>query len=154
MISFKVLNASKLKKELSDLEKRIANEVLETVASMARVEIETVAKRNVPVDSGRLRASILTITPDTTSYSYTDRKGNSFDGMLKSVNPTKTEVIVGTNVEYAERIHRFGGGGAASSRTSGGQKKPKGYGKDFLLKAHEKAVPRIIAAIKRIRGVQ
>lgn len=154
MINFKVLNASKLKKDLSDLEKRIANEVLETVASMARVEIETVAKRSVPVDSGRLRASIITITPDTTSYAYTDRKGNSFDGMLKSVNPTKTEVIVGTNVEYAERIHRFGGGGAASSRTSGGQKKPKGYGKDFLLKAHERAVPRIISAIKRIRGVQ
>jgi hypothetical protein len=121
---------------------------------MSRVEIETVAKRNVPVDSGRLRASIITVTRNATTFNYTDREGGSYDGMLRTVRARQGEVIVGTNVEYAEKIHERGGGGPNSGRSNGGQKKPKGYGKHFLKKAYDRAVPRIIVAVKRIKGVQ
>lgn len=154
MIKFKVMNFNALRDEMKRLNKQIEDEVNDTIVAMSRVEIETVAKRNVPVDSGRLRASIITMTPQTTTFNYTDREGGSYDGRLRTVQPKKGEVIVGTNVEYAEKIHEGGGGGPNSGRSSGGQKKPKGHGKLFLKKAYDKAVPRIIVAIKRIRGVQ
>jgi len=154
MIKMQILGNSQLQKELDKLSKQIEEEVNETITSMARVEIETVAKRNVPVDSGRLRASIITVTQDTTTFNYTDREGGSYDGMLRTVRAGEGEVIVGTNVEYAEKIHERGGGGPNSGRTSGGQKKPKGYGRHFLKNAYDSAIPKIIVAVKRIKGVQ
>jgi hypothetical protein len=154
MIKFSILNMTALREEMKKLNERIQEEVDETILAMSRVEIETVAKRNVPVDSGRLRASIITITKDTTTFNYTNREGGSYDGMLRTVRAGDGEVIVGTNVEYAEKIHERGGGGPNSGRTSGGQKKPKGYGRHFLRKAYDKAVPRIIVAVKRIKGVR
>jgi hypothetical protein len=154
MIKFSILNINALREEMKKLNERIQEEVDETILAMSRVEIETVAKRNVPVDSGRLRASIITVTRNTTTFNYTDREGGSYDGMLRTVRARQGEVIVGTNVEYAEKIHERGGGGPNSGRSSGGQKKPKGYGKHFLKKAYDRAVPRIIVAVKRIKGVQ
>jgi hypothetical protein len=154
MIKFDILNINALREEMKQLNKRIQEEVDETILAMARVEIETVAKRNVPVDSGRLRASIITVTKDTTTFNYTDREGGSYDGMLRTVRAGEGDVIVGTNVEYAEKIHERGGGGPNSGRSSGGQKKPKGHGRHFLRKAYDKAVPRIIVAVQRIKGVR
>lgn len=154
MIKFSVTNFRALRDEMKRLNKQIEDDVNETIHAMARVEIETVAKRNVPVDSGRLRASIITVTQGTTTFNYTDREGGSYDGRLRTVQARKGEVIVGTNVEYAEKIHEGGGGGPNSGRSSGGQKKPKGYGRHFLKKAYDRAVPRIIIAVKRIRGIQ
>lgn len=153
MITVDLTNRIALENELKNLKKEIVNEVYEKFITMARVEIETVAKQNVPVDSGRLRASITTLTKESNTYSYTDREGNSFDGRLKSVQPQAYDVIVGTNVEYAMKIHERGGGGEFAGRTSGGQKNPKGYGRYYLRDAFENAIPKMIAEIRKIKGM-
>jgi hypothetical protein len=149
-----IKNNNKLSNELKKLNKDLQHEIYDTLYAMSKAEIETVAKRNVPVDSGRLRASINTMTENVDTFNYTDRNGNSFDGMLKTVRAKKGQIFVGTNVEYAEKIHERGGGGPNSRRTSGGQKKPKGYGRHFLRKAYMQAVPKMIIELKRIRGVE
>jgi phage gpG-like protein len=152
-IKVSVDKVEELSNELANLKKEIVEKVYETFITMARVEVETVAKQNVPVDSGRLRASITTLTKESQTYQYTDREGNSFDGRLKSVQPKEYEVIVGTNVEYAEKIHDKGGGGKFAGRTSGGQKNPKGYGRGFLDNAFTQAIPKMVAAIRKIKGM-
>ena len=153
MITVDLNNRIQLENELKNLKKEIVNEVYEKFITMARVEVETVAKQNVPVDSGRLRASITTLTKESNTYSYTDREGNSYDGRLKSVQPQAYDVLVGTNVEYAMKIHERGGGGEFSGRTSGGQKNPKGYGRYYLRDAFENAIPKMIAEIRKIKGM-
>lgn len=153
-VKINVLNQKRLSNELKKLNKDLEKEIFDTIFAMAKVEIETRAKRYVPVDSGRLRASINTMTQNTDTFNYSDRKGNSYDGKLKTVRPKKNEVFVGTNVEYAKFIHERGGGGPYSRRTIRGAKRPKGYGKHFLSKAYNNAMPKIIRAIKGIRGVE
>lgn len=152
-IRMELTNRITLENELKKLNDDIKAEVYETLIALTRAEVETKAKRNVPVDSGRLKASIMTITKERTSYNYTDRKKNSYDGKLRSVNPKEYEIFVGSNVEYAVKIHERGGGGEGSRRTFKGQKKPKGYGRYFLSNAFEEAVPKMIKAIRRIRGI-
>jgi hypothetical protein len=48
----------------------------------------------------------------------------------------------------------MGGGGPYSGRTVGGEKRPKGYGRYFLRKAYEAAVPKIVEEIRRIKGIE
>jgi len=153
-IQVNVTNVNNLQSELSDLEGRIKRDVYKTIIAMSKVEIETVAKRAVPVDTGRLKTSIMTLTKDIKTYSYTDREGNSYDGKLKSVQPFGYDVFVGTNVEYAVYIHEKGGGGPFSGRTAGGKKKPKGHGRYFLKNAYDAAIPKIITALRKIKGIE
>jgi hypothetical protein len=70
--------------------------------------IESAYKIGVPVDTGRLRSSIHTEHSDQTSFSYSDSKGNTFEGSL-GYRLKPTQVVVGTNVEYAEKIEYMGG---------------------------------------------
>jgi phage gpG-like protein len=153
-VEMEVLNAETLRNELNNLEDRIKKEVYETLIAMSRVEIETVAKRAVPVDTGRLKSSIMTLTEKRKTYTYTDREGNSYDGKLKTEQAIGYEVLVGTNVEYAIKIHERGGGGAKSNRTVGGQKRPKGYGRYFLKNAYDQAIPKMIIAVRKIKGIE
>lgn len=85
--------------------------ILEAIGS----ECENAAKDLCPVDTGRLRNSI---TYATATYggeaNYTDNIGNEFsDGAAKST-PKKSEVYIGTNVEYApavefrDSVHKLG----------------------------------------------
>lgn len=154
MIRTRVTGGNTLKDELKNLDESIRKDVFETIEAMAFAYIETPAKQNVPVDVGRLKNSITTFTAKKKTFNYTDNQNNSYDGRLKSVNPSGYEVYVGTNVEYAEKIHENGGGGPFSGRTVGGQKRSKGYGRYFLKKAYENAIPKIIAEIKRIKGIE
>ena len=70
-------------------------------------EIESQAKVNAPVKTGRYRASIhaVAIGMKDTFTEYKDARGRSFDGTLKSV-PTGEPMTgyVGSNVEYAGDI--------------------------------------------------
>lgn len=104
------------------------------------LNIETSAKQDVPVDTGRLRSSIhIESNKVNRSFSYSDKDGNTFSGKL-SVDPRPLEVYIGTNVEYAEKINRTGGKG--------------GKGEGFLVKAHERERPFLIARLrKQIRKV-
>jgi hypothetical protein len=84
--------------------------------------IESNYKIAVPVDTGRLKSSIHTEHSDQTSFNYSDSRGNTFNGKL-GFNLKPTQVIVGTNVEYASKIEYRGG---------------KTKGKRALLEAFEK----------------
>ena len=153
-IRTRVLGGNKLKDELKDLNEEIKDTVFDVLFAMSKSEIETKAKRMAPKDTGRLIASINTFTKNVTTFMYRDNTGQTFDGKLKSVQPKGYEVYVGTNVEYAIYMHEKGGGGEFSGRTVGGEKRPKGYGRYFLKKPFEEAVPKIVAELRRIKGIE
>lgn len=112
----------------------------------------------IPVDTGRLRASyhvkylkkpnpetartkakldkIGNLSESKMTHSYTAKEDSSqnattktFDGTLKESVDLDT-VIVGTNVDYAKKINREGGGGEKSR-----SKEPKGTGQGHFDKA-------------------
>lgn len=85
--------------------------------------IESGYKIGVPVDTGRLRSSIHVETANQRSYSYSDSTGQTYLGKLSIDRLQKTQVIIGTNVEYASKIEYRGG---------------KTKGKQALLEAFEK----------------
>jgi phage gpG-like protein len=143
-VKFEFKGEKELKKKLAELVKKIPIEAQKLILETAIIDIESYAKSNeIPVDTGRLRSSIHTkyirsvnVANSSThgNYSYSDNTGNSYDGSL-SESVDINSVVVGTNVEYAQKINRLGGGGEGSGRTAGGSKKPKGYGKNFFDKA-------------------
>lgn len=143
-VKFEFKGDKELQKKLSELAKKMPEEAQKLILETAIIDIESFAKSNtIPVDTGRLRASIHTkyvksvnVANSSThgNYSYSDNKGNSYDGSL-SESVDINSVVVGTNVVYASKINRIGGGGENSGRTSGGSKRPKGYGKNFFDKA-------------------
>jgi hypothetical protein len=74
----------------------------------AALRLETLAKRKLTIGrhvvTGRLRSSIHAKLTNTDSYNYSDKDGNTFDGSIKeTVSPGKS-VVIGTNVEYAQKI--------------------------------------------------
>jgi phage gpG-like protein len=97
----------KLLKNLKGLQKELHEKMKAEVVKTALVDVETPAKQDCRVDTGRLRASIHTKYTDKKTHSYKDDEGESFDGTLKEgIKDTNTifKVVVGTNVEYASRI--------------------------------------------------
>lgn len=84
-------------------------------------EMATDAKRGAPVDTGRLRSSIHveTIGKNSTSFQYSDRQGNVYDGKLRTTPDDRFEAVVGSNVRYAqeqEEEHKTNAGFFASAR--------------------------------------
>lgn len=145
-VSVQLIGDKELQKQIKKLLIRFPEEVRQEVLEVALVDIESYAKgdtpRNViPVDSGRLRASIHTKFKSGMvkgarmgSETYADKNGKSHDGSLGVAVDINT-VVVGTNVKYAAKINREGGGGPNSGRKSGGTKRTKGYGRGFWTKA-------------------
>lgn len=129
------INDRELIRQLDRLKELFPQETREAVYNTALVSIETYMKRNdIPVDTGRLRASINTKSVRKELHRYEDNDGQAFDGTL-SPSVDLDHVVVGTNVEYAEYINKNGGGGPFSNREVDGMKRPKGYGKGFFDKA-------------------
>lgn len=64
------------------------------------------AKKNCPVDTGRLRNSITYATKIYAGQgTYTDESGTkTFNDATAKNTPKKSEVIIGSNVEYAEKV--------------------------------------------------
>lgn len=82
-------NISKIKQQI---EKGTYNGLWAVGATIHRDAVE-----NVPVDTGRLRASL-----------GWDVEGNRGGGLEDSVHTSeKSSVVVGTNVEYAEKIENY-----------------------------------------------
>lgn len=140
MISVDLKGDLKLRDQLHILSELMEDKVKAMILEVAFVDVETFAKTKVPVDSGRLRASIhtkfkskgdakaLPLPESQLTFSY-KAQGETFDGTLRE--PLKElEVIVGTNVEYAKKINREGGGGVNSR-----SKLPKGTGQGYMDKA-------------------
>jgi hypothetical protein len=113
------IDASDVMKNIPVFTKRVQDEVKKTLIKSALVDVETVAKQILTagghVDTGRLRASIHTEYLGQTGHSYSassvgaktgaKAKQTNFDGGLSAKPSHELEVIVGTNVEYARRIH-------------------------------------------------
>lgn len=144
-ISFQLQNTRAIQDLINQIAKEMPDEVASTILEVAHVDIETFAKKeaDIPVDTGRLRASIhtkytrkpsigaaarLPIPQTQERYTYT-AEGEAFDGTLQTP-AGKLTVIVGTNVEYAKKINREGGGGKNSR-----SQLPKGTGQGFMDKA-------------------
>lgn len=153
--------AYKLKETIKELSKMFPEEVRAMVLEVAYVDILTHAinkESNIPVDTGRLRASyhvkyLKKPNPETSrtkakiaklgnlpesklTHTYlakenSDENANSksFDGTLNEVVDLDS-IVVGTNVEYAKKINREGGGGPNSRG-----EKPKGTGQGHFDKA-------------------
>ena len=70
----------------------------------AKIEIESAPRR---VDTGRLRNSITwaTLKENSEPDSTEDNKDASSDDGVKSSQAEENSVIIGTNVEYAAKIH-------------------------------------------------
>ena len=88
------------------------------------------AKRNVRVDTGRLRASIHPVFTNSndTSFSYSDKSGKVFDGSTNEKTKSN-EALVVTNVDYAPDIESLD---------------------PFLYPAREAERPQYIKRIKKI----
>lgn len=85
---------------LNELSRKI-NLALNAIGAKA----EEYAKKDCPVDTGRLRNSI---TYATNTYagtgSYTDKNGNHYNDATGFSTPSEGEVYIGTNVEYAKIV--------------------------------------------------
>lgn len=81
------------------------------IIDTALVEVETKAKQNCRVKTGRLRASIHTVYKGfNETYNYSDTQGNSFTsrfGQSLIDNRTEFAVFVVTDVIYAKRMERL-----------------------------------------------
>lgn len=66
---------------------------------------EKYAKGECRVDTGRLKNSIThALSGESTSFSYTDDNGKSYNGGISAPDDGDSAVYVGTNVEYAPII--------------------------------------------------
>lgn len=74
---------------------------LEKLVKETAYRIDRLAKKDAPVQFGRLRASIHPVFHGGGSHKYTDNIGRAFDGSLSEKPSNPLEAIVGTNVEYA-----------------------------------------------------
>ena len=101
------LKADQLIKKFDSLTEEIQKAMIDELR-VTGFMIESAYKIGVPVDTGRLRSSIHTEHSDQTIFTYSDSKGNTFEGSL-GYRLKPTQVVVGTNVEYAEKIEYMGG---------------------------------------------
>ena len=101
------LKVDKLVKDFDQMPDEIQKAMIDELR-LTGAMIETNYKIAVPVETGRLITSIHMEHSDLKSYTYTDHKGNTYNGSL-NYDLKPTQVIVGTNVEYAEKIEKRGG---------------------------------------------
>lgn len=103
-----VMISRNLKRNMDTVYKNIYKKLKKTTVEVALKHIETPAKKECRVDTGRLRSSIHTRYGNAKkAYNYKDNDNKSFDGSLTDKpdnTKTKFVCIVGTNVEYASYI--------------------------------------------------
>lgn len=105
------IDTSDLMQKIPAFTNKVKKGVKEALIKTAQTDIETVAKQiiraNGHVVTGRLMASVHTEHWGHTGHSYSDNNGNSFSGGLSKKPSHELEVYVGTNVVYANYIHRM-----------------------------------------------
>lgn len=101
-----------------DLFKSAKDEAIERALEAIGIDAEKYAKLHLDqeprrIDTGRLRNSITHATREYNGVDeYSDNDGNVFTGGSARDNPSKSMVVIGTNVEYAPYVefgHRNGG---------------------------------------------
>jgi HK97 gp10 family phage protein len=96
-----------LLKKFSEIPEQ-ADKAIKAGVDRTALAMETDAKNKLKADghiiTGRLRASIHAELKPLKSFSYSDNKGNQFDGSIEEEFDDKLEAIVGTNVFYAPFI--------------------------------------------------
>lgn len=127
------LKVNKLVNKFESMPEEIQKAMIDELRLTAFM-IETNYKLGVPVDTGRLISSIHVEHSDIKSYNYTDYPGNPFDGYI-GYNLKPTQVIIGTNVEYANKIEYRGG---------------KEKGKGALLNAFESETAGLPERLKKL----
>lgn len=81
------------------------NQARERSLEIIGLKAEEYAKGECRVDTGRLRNSIThALSGESTSFSYTDDNGKSYNGGISAPDDGDSAVYVGTNVEYAPII--------------------------------------------------
>lgn len=116
--------------------KEIENGLVKEIRTTG-VMVESDYKKFTPVDTGRLRSSIHTQHSDYKSHSYSDKKGNRFDGEL-STSPDRYTVFVGTNVEYAPVIEN----GFNGTVTVKGHTRTNARGTSFRVRSYSRQMNR------------
>ena len=162
MANVKVIGAEDIIKNLRkyQLIKRTATEA---VLKEIGLKIEASAKKGtVPVDTGRLRASLSTNWSGSSSqYGKVGSDANPEDGVGRPTGPKGLAVVVGSNLPYSQ-VQEFGSWGDA--RKSGKQDVPKSRkskpdkekskrpkeGFLYLTKAYTKHRGDLVARIKKI----
>lgn len=107
-----LVNADRAASRLARLSPRVVAAVRRATEATA-LSIVSDARRNAPKDTTRLTNSIHMADPGGDAYSYVSSEG-SHDGSLRTPSTdtdTRTDRVVGTNVEYARR-QEFGFAGA------------------------------------------
>ena len=140
-IKFEDDSLNKLIRHVEDVTRK-APEKLQAELDKSGFRIETGAKERTIVDTGRLRSSIHVKTINTPKkHAYSDGKGNTFVSVL-DVIPKKLEAYVGTNVEYAYKIHSDGG--VKTNAILGGN------GKGFLFNSYEADKPKLMTGLNKV----
>ena len=134
-IQVKVVGMNKVRNNIGVLDDEIKKKVMDAINKGALVDIETPAKKNCPVDTGRLRSSIHTIKYAGNNFTYKDSKGKVFDGKMKEAKLGKYDIIVGTNVDYAGKIERS-----------------KKYLSKAFISGEQKIYKRVKDVLKKIQG--
>ena len=119
------------------LEKGMAMRVGQAI-NLSALRIESSAKKNVPVDTGNLRSSIM--TQKNSSYSRTVGTNSEYAPYVEFGTRSKVDTII-SGVDYSSVAEPFkksdGGPGGMSPRP-------------YLFPAFEKEKPRLISNIKKI----
>ncbi len=101
-IKINITGIKELNKQLKSLPVEYEKIVMDEINKSALIDFETQAKKNAPVDTGRLRASIHVQKFAGELFTYKDGNGKSYNGGFKE-KQKKYEILVGTNVEYAKK---------------------------------------------------
>jgi hypothetical protein len=109
-VSIEVTGIRGILSNINTHETNIPKKVKAGMIEAGLIHVETPAKEKLTsdghVDTGRLRASIHIEYKEKRGHSYSDDYGETFQGRL-SESIGKDDVVVGTNVEYAEMIEQF-----------------------------------------------
>jgi len=98
------IDASSVFKKLKIYQKEVLDNARdEMLATALEVETDAKATDRMPIDTGRLKASIHTITSPSDDFNYKDDKGNNYNGSIDGLplSIKSFNIAVGTNVEYA-----------------------------------------------------
>lgn len=128
------LEITNLVKKFKEMPIDVQNAMIEELM-LTGFMIESNYKIAVPVDTGRLQSSIHTETANKRTFNYSDSTGQTYNGKFGLDRLEKTQVVVGTNVEYAAKIEYRGG---------------KTKGKRALLEAFEKETAGLPARLAKL----
>ena len=107
-----IIDVRSLLRNIPIVTRELQDNIRQEMILTALTDVESKAKDKITkdehIDTGRLRASIHTEYYGHTGNNYSDLEENSFDGsLITQPRPQYFDVLIGTNVEYAQKIERL-----------------------------------------------